>query len=965
MHAPQIPDNEAPRLQALRVRGMLDTPAEERFDRLTRLAQRLFGVKIALISLIDAERQWFKSRQGLDVCETARDISFCGHAILASELFEVPDATQDARFADNPLVTDAPHIRFYAGAPLSSSDGFRLGTLCIIDTQPRQLSARDRGMLRDLADLVETEIALSEQRSQSERLHKMQALQEIITRAQASFIRETELRRAFDGLLKDVLALTDSEYGFLSEVLTTPAGAPYLKTYAITDIAWNAQTRQFHDTHVEQGIEFHNLDTLFGAAVRTREPVIANAPGQDPRSGGLPPGHPALKAFLGLPIFQQGRMVAMLGIANRPHGYDQALIDFLQPLLLTTGQMVEAVRQQRRHLEGQRELARLSQVVSQTTNGVIITDAAGCVEWINEGFTRLSGYTLEELRGKRPGAVLQGADSDPVVIARMSEALRRAESFNVDIINYSRDGRPYWVSINCNPMRDADGALQGFMAVQSDITASKLDAERISASKRRLKAVIESMNIGTWEWHVQTGEVIYNERWAEILGRTLEEISPTTIETWLKYVHPDDVAASDEQMQRHFAGETTFFDIRCRMRHRDGHWVWVHERGRVVSWTEEGKPLLMYGTHTDITEQHDAAMALLASETRLRALFELSPVGIALNDYATGAFLEVNDALVKPSGYTREEFLAKNHRDITPPGYTEIEAVHLEHLRQHGRYGPYEKEYLRKDGTRYPVVLNGLMLKEESGRQLVWSIIEDVSERKRVERMKSEFLSTVSHELRTPLTSIAGALGLLAGGAFGAFPEGVQQMLEIAFKNSQHLSYLINDLLDMDKLLAGKMNFALTPQLLMPLVESALRENQSFADQFSVRLEIVEREDAVHVNVDAERLHQVLTNLLSNAAKFSPHGGTVRVRVLKRDDWVRVAVEDDGQGVPEEFREHLFKKFSQADTSDTRRKRGTGLGLAIARELVERMQGRIGFDSVVGQGATFYFDLPINKEKKA
>jgi len=964
MQAPQIPDYEVPRLQALRVRGLLDTPAEERFDRLTRLARQVFGVQIALVSLIDAERQWFKSRQGLDVCETSRDISFCGHAILAADIFEVPDATQDPRFADNPLVAAEPHIRFYAGAPLTSSDGYRLGTLCIIDTQPRQLTAQDRRMLRDLADLVETEINFSEQGSQAERLRRMQALQEVITRAQSHFIRETDLRRAFDGLLTDVLALTSSDYGFLSEVLTRD-GKSYLKTYAITDIAWNEETRQFYQTHVEEGIEFHNLNTLFGAALLKREPVIANEPGNDPRSGGLPPGHPALKAFLGLPIFQEGRMVAMLGIANRPQGYDQALIDFLQPVLLTTGQMVEALRQQRIHRESQRELARLSQVVSQTTNGVIITDARGCVEWINDGFTRLSGYTLEELRGKKPGAVLQGADSDPAVIARMSQALERGDSFNVDIINYSRDGRPYWVSINCNPMRDADGKLQGFMAVQSDITPSKLDAERLNASKRRLKAVIESMDIGTWEWNVQTGEVIYNERWAQIMGRTLQEISPVTSTTWLKFIHPDDVPVSNALMLRHFAGETPFFDTRRRMRHRDGHWVWVHERGRVVSWTEDGKPLLMYGTHADITEQHDAAMALLASEARLRALFELSPVGIALNDYATGAFLEVNAALVQPSGYTREEFLAKNHREITPPGYTEVEAVQLERLRLQGRYGPYEKEYLRKDGTRYPVVLSGLMLKEESGRQLVWSIIEDVSERKRVEQMKSDFLSTVSHELRTPLTSIAGALGLLAGGAFGSFPEGVQQMLDIAFKNSQHLSYLINDLLDMDKLLAGKMNFTLQSQPLMPLIETSMRGNQSFADQFSVKMEIVERDDAVLVNVDAERLHQVLTNLLSNAAKFSPNAGTVRVRVLKMDGWVRVAVEDDGQGVPEEFREQLFQKFSQADTSDTRRKRGTGLGLAIARELVERMHGRIGFESVVGKGATFYFDLPINKEKKA
>jgi len=408
MQSPLIPDNEAPRLQALRVRGLLDSPAEERFDRLTRLAQRLFGVQIALVSLIDAQRQWFKSRQGLDVCETARDISFCGHAILSPDLFVVPDASVDPRFADNPLVLGPPGIRFYAGAPLSSADGYRLGTLCIIDSTPRTFGETERLMLRDLADLVETEINLLDQRRLSQSLRKMQQLQEAITLAQANFIRDTDMRSAFDGLLNDVLALTDSEYGFLSEVLHGPQGEPYLKTYAITDIAWNEETRHFYDTHVEQGMEFHNLNTLFGSAVLKREPVIANDAPSDPRRGGLPPGHPALNAFLGLPIFLEGRMVAMLGIANRPEGYDHELIEFLRPLLVTTGQMVEAVRQQRVHRARQRELARLSRVVSQTTNGVIITDAQGHVEWINEGFTRMSGYSLEALLGKRPGTVLAG-----------------------------------------------------------------------------------------------------------------------------------------------------------------------------------------------------------------------------------------------------------------------------------------------------------------------------------------------------------------------------------------------------------------------------------------------------------------------------------------------------------------------------------------------------------------------------
>ena len=158
MQTPAAPDNERLRLDALRRLAVLDSPAEERFDRITRMARNMFDVPIALVSLVDENRQWFKSCCGLSVRETARDISFCGHAILGEELFVVEDAASDPRFADNPLVTGEPHIRFYAGHPLEVGHGLKLGTLCIIDSKPRQLDTRDRALLADLAAMVEGEL---------------------------------------------------------------------------------------------------------------------------------------------------------------------------------------------------------------------------------------------------------------------------------------------------------------------------------------------------------------------------------------------------------------------------------------------------------------------------------------------------------------------------------------------------------------------------------------------------------------------------------------------------------------------------------------------------------------------------------------------------------------------------------------------------------------------------------------
>ncbi|WP_237134130.1 PAS domain S-box protein [Pseudohongiella sp. O18] len=649
MQKPAIPCNEPERLKALHSLRLLFTAAEARFDRITRLAQRVFGVEIALISLVAEDIQWFKSRQGLDVTQTERSISFCGHTILQDEFLVVSDTHEDPRFRDNPLVTDAPNIRFYAGAPLKSFDDQNIGTLCLIHPQPRTFTSQDKLLLRDLADLVEQE-------------------------------------------------------------------------------------------------------------------------------------------------FQQ------------------------------------------------------------------------------------------------------------------------------------------------NHLRD-----------------QLLRAER---AEQRLASFIQGTNIGTWEWNVQTGETVFNERWANIVGYTLEELAPVSIETWMNLAHPDDLQHSGQALEAHFAGKSDFYDFVCRMKHKLGHWVWVHDRGKLISRNANGEPLMMTGTHADITKQIEAQQALSISEARLRGLFELSPLGIALNDFETGTFIDVNPALIAPTGYSEEEFRQLSYWEVTPEEYAEQEQIQLQKMEETGRYGPYEKEYIRKDGSRYPVLLNGMVVKDANGQKLIWSIIEDISDRKRLDRMKNEFISTVSHELRTPLTAIHGALKLMASGSLGSSDGPFNDMVTIAEKNSQRLLLLINDLLDMEQMLLGKLSINLQWQELKPLIEASIRENMPYARQYQVQLRCIDDIGDLEVMVDSTRLMQVMANLLSNAIKFSPAQGEVLVRVENQEHGIRIKVIDEGPGIPEEFKERIFQKFSQADSTDSRQKGGTGLGLAITRELVDKMGGQIGFSSSVNQGSCFYVDLP-------
>jgi signal transduction histidine kinase len=234
----------------------------------------------------------------------------------------------------------------------------------------------------------------------------------------------------------------------------------------------------------------------------------------------------------------------------------------------------------------------------------------------------------------------------------------------------------------------------------------------------------------------------------------------------------------------------------------------------------------------------------------------------------------------------------------------------------------------------------------------------DITVEKKADLAKAEFVSTVSHELRTPLTSISGALGLVAGGALGTLPEPVQCLLDMARRNAERLAQLISDLLDTEGLLSGKVEFALIAQPVLPLIRQALDTTAPYAQQYKVQFRLETTQSSAQACVDARRFEQVMTNLLSNAAKFSPEQGEVLVRLIETAQHLRVEVQDQGSGVPEAFRERIFQKFSQADSSDTRSKSGTGLGLSITRNLIERMHGSIGFESAPGRGTCFYFELP-------
>ncbi len=277
---------------------------------------------------------------------------------------------------------------------------------------------------------------------------------------------------------------------------------------------------------------------------------------------------------------------------------------------------------------------------------------------------------------------------------------------------------------------------------------------------------------------------------------------------------------------------------------------------------------------------------------------------------------------------------------------------------------PWQLEYrvlLPEQGLRWRL---GQALPERlADGSILWhGFITDITDRKRVDQIKSEFISVVSHELRTPLTSIKGSLGLLEGGAAGELPSKALLLIKIAHKNSLRLVNLVKDILDMEKLASGKMNMNFQSLDLVDLARQAIEASASYAENFKVRYQLGQHPEQAFVTGDVDRLMQVFANLLSNAAKFSPSGAVVELRILPQPDQFLVEIEDHGSGIPLAFREHIFGKFAQADSTATRQLEGAGLGLNITKALVENMHGEIGFRSEENIATVFWFTLPLGQK---
>jgi len=362
-------------------------------------------------------------------------------------------------------------------------------------------------------------------------------------------------------------------------------------------------------------------------------------------------------------------------------------------------------------------------------------------------------------------------------------------------------------------------------------------------------------------------------------------------------------------------------------------------------------------------ELEQALSTVRASQQRIVNIIETAQDAFISVDL-DGRITDWNSAATDMLGWSRQEAVGRLLSDLAIPERQRASSQRaLQHFRETGELAllghRVERNLVRRDGAEITAEMTvGLV---GTGEGVFFSVfLHDVSERKQVERMKNEFISTVSHELRTPLTAISASLSLLKDGMAGELPADAQGLVGVACASSGRLVRLVGDVLDIQKMEAGQMDYRFEAQQVAPVLEGAVAAMDSFASQAGVRLAVEVAGDAqdLRARVDRDRITQVLTNLLSNAIKFSEPGGAVLTRLERDGGMLRIAVIDHGAGMPEAFRERIFQRFAQADSADSRQKGGTGLGLNICKTIVEEHGGRIRFESVEGEGASFFVELP-------
>ncbi len=918
------PKNELERLSALHLYNILDTAPEEAFDRITALAARLFSVPVVAVSLSDQNRQWFKSCRGLGVRELNREIAFCGHVVSSTETLIIPDTKLDSRFAKNPLVVGEPKIRFYAGAPLRTQDGYILGTLCIADQKPRSLSPEEQKSLEDLAAIVVSQI-------------EPRIFLDKIAMAERAFKRsEANLKAIFDNSSQSFV-LIDREH----------------KIQAFNKLA-NKRAELVYKKQLQQGDSIYDFvaDIDLGDFDRDFDNALGGNSVKLEREISSSLGEKHWFEFDYSPVFEEGEIIGVC----------------LSVLSITDRK--KAIKE----LAASEE--RFRSLVQNSSDIITILKEDGTINYGSPSIKRILGYQPEDLVGKSIFAYLHPEDALTVQSIFSSAIQQMGIPITIDFRFLCVDGSWRYLEAIVNSYIE-DATVQGVVVNYRDVTERKKTEEALLESEKRYRFLAENVTDVIWTRDMEQKYTYISPSVQRARGYTVEESMAQGI---TEILTPASVMVAiknfQEEMERERTGQAPLLRSRtldleyiCK----DGSTIWG-ETSMTFLRDDKGEAIGILGVARDITERKRAEEALRKIEARNGAFLNAIPdlmLGISKEGKYID-FLGSNTKEGKESAHSRI-FFGESVYEALPSEVAQnmMNAVHQALRTGETQIAEYQlslEDGLHDYETRIVV----------SGEDEVLSIIRDITERKQLEReliaaredalegarIKAQFLANMSHEIRTPMNAVIGMSGLLLDTQLSAEQRDYAETVRYS---GEALLTVINDILDFSKIEAGKLEIEIIDFDLSRAVEdvTALLAEQASSKGLELGC-LAYRNVPNMLKGDPGRICQILINMLNNAIKFTKQGDvTLSVKLVEENEYqtvVRFEVKDTGIGISPIEQTRLFKPFSQADSSTTRRYGGTGLGLAISRQLVELMGGEIGVESILGKGTTFWFTLPLEKQ---
>lgn len=549
-------------------------------------------------------------------------------------------------------------------------------------------------------------------------------LQGVIDRIQKSFIIEESYETTLEQLLTELIDFTDSAFGLIGDVLYDSHEKPYLKLRVLTNIAWNDETKKLYDSNKADGLEFHNHNNLLGSVMTTGKAVISNAPTEDERSGGVPMGHPKLNSYLGLPIHNAGKMVGMIGLANANSGYDEAVIERLQPIIDTLGTLYEARKIRDRLKQTLAENSQLAIVAKQTINGVIITDTEYNIQWCNEGFELMTGYTMAELYGKKPWNILAGEQTHTKDLVALKSAVAKSNSIELELLKYRKNGETFWSKISCNPTYDENEAHTGFVSVELDISEARAQQDSLLSFKSVLDQTLDAVIF----FDAQSFEITYANLGAQkYLKRAENELikekayifnAEVDREHFEKIIAPllDESLSSISFITTYKAGDGTEVPSNVSM--------------QLVKTTDNRK--IIVSLLHDVTNEIEIEKLRQHNESQIAKLLQQSADAMGIINKEM-IITECNDAAVKLYGKQhRSDLIGLSPVDISPArqvaGYSaDLAKIYVDKALTEG----YQRfEWLHKthngDNTPIEVTLTPVIYRGETCVQVVWRDLTDV-----------------------------------------------------------------------------------------------------------------------------------------------------------------------------------------------------------------------------------------------